>query len=55
LTYIEVKKDILKKFIVKNNLRGIDRIVPSGQGLSMSLYWDGYDINQTLSRVIDLK
>tara|TARA_B100000780_G_C21117345_1_gene452187 strand:+ start:1367 stop:2548 length:1182 start_codon:yes stop_codon:yes gene_type:complete len=55
MTYIGVKKDILKKFVIKNNLKGIDRIVPTGQGLSMSLYWDGYDINQTLSRIIDLK
>ena len=55
MTYIGVKKDILKKFVTKNNLKGIDRIVPTGQGLSMSLYWDGYDINQTLSRIIDLK
>ena len=55
LTYIGVKKDILKKFVIENNLKGIDRIVPTGQGLSMNFYWDGYDINQTLSRIIDLK
>tara|TARA_B110001452_G_scaffold253508_1_gene244298 strand:- start:15204 stop:16385 length:1182 start_codon:yes stop_codon:yes gene_type:complete len=55
LTYIGVKKDTLKKFVIKNNLKGIDRIVPTGQGLSMNLNWDGYDINQTLSRIIDLK
>jgi hypothetical protein len=55
LTYIGVKKDTLKKFVIKNNLKGIDRIVPTGQGLNMNLYWDGYDINQTLSRIIDLK
>jgi|TARA_B110000914_G_scaffold225686_1_gene247147 hypothetical protein len=55
LTYIGISKDILKKFVVKNNLKGIDRIVPTGQGLSMSLNWDGYNINQALSRIIDLK
>jgi hypothetical protein len=55
LTYIGLKKDILKKFVIKNNLKGIDRIVPTGQGLSMNLNWDGYDINQSLSRIIDLK
>ncbi len=55
LTYIGITKDVLKKFVTKNSLKGIDRIVPSGQGLSMNFYWDGYDINQTLSRLIDLK
>jgi hypothetical protein len=55
LTYIGISKDILKKFVIKNNLKGIDRIVPTGQGLSMSLNWDGYNINHALSRVIDLK
>ncbi len=55
LTYIGVTKNVLKKFVTKNDLKGIDRIVPTGQGLSMNLYWDGYDINQTLSRLIDLK
>ena len=55
LTYIGISKDVLKKFVINNNLKGIDRIVPTGQGLSMNLNWDGYDINQALSRVIDLK
>ena len=48
-------KDFFKKFVFENNLKGIDRIVPSGQGLSMTLRWDGYDLNQALSRIIDLK
>ena len=55
LTYIGFSKDILEKFVFKNNLKGIDRIVPIGQGLNISLNWDGYNINETLSRVIDLK
>ena len=45
----------LKNFVCKNELQGIDRIVPIGQGLEMSLYWDGYDMNKTLSRVVDIK
>jgi hypothetical protein len=42
-------------FVNKNSLKGIDRIVPIGQGLNMNVYWDGYDITQSLSRIIDLK
>ena len=28
---------------------------PIGQALEMSLNWDGYDINNTLSRVVEIK
>ena len=55
LTYIGFKKDFFKKFVLQNNIKGVDRIVPSGQGLTMTLKWDGYDLNQALSRIIDLK
>ena len=46
---------MLKKFVIKNNLSGIDRIVPIGQALDISFFWDGYDLNRILSRVVDIK
>lgn len=55
LTYFGVSKEIIKKFIIKNSLPGIDRVVPIGQALEISLNWDGYDLNNSLSRVIDIK
>ena len=54
LTYFGVKKNLLDTF-AKSNLSGIDRIVPIGQALEISLVWDGYDINKTLTRVVDIK
>jgi hypothetical protein len=54
LTYFGVKKNLLDNF-AKSNLSGIDRIVPIGQALEISLVWDGYDINKTLTRVVDIK
>ena len=36
-------------------MNGIDRIVPIGQALDINFYWDGYDINRILTRVIDIK
>lgn len=54
LTYFGVEKKLLQTF-VKNNLRGIDRVVPIGQALDISLNWDGIDINNALTRVIDIK
>ena len=55
LTYFGLTKKYLTKFVLDNNLRGIDRIVPIGQALDISFEWDGYDLNKILSRVIDLK
>ena len=46
---------MLKKFVLANNLKGIDRIVPVGQSLNIGLLWDGYDIVNILSRGIEIK
>ena len=55
LTYFGVEKVDLKDFIIKNKLQGIDRIVPVGQALDIGFYWDGYDINNVLTRVVDIR
>ena len=55
LTYFGLNKDILKNFILTNHLEGIDRIVPIGQALDISFFWDGYDMNRILSRIVDIK
>ena len=53
LTYFGLNKSSLKNFVIDNKLNGIDRIVPIGQALNISLNWDGFDIISTLSRIID--
>lgn len=55
LTYYGVSKSLLADFVIKNQLPGIDRIVPIGSALSIGTIWDGYDLVRTLSRVIDIK
>ena len=55
LTYFGLNKNILRNFVLHNQLEGIDRIVPIGQALDISFFWDGYDINRILSRVIDVR
>ena len=55
LTYFGLDTNLLKNFIIKNKLKGIDRVVPVGQSLDMSLMWDGYDIVNTLSRCIEIR
>ena len=55
LTYYGVDKKILENFIIENNVSGIDRIVPVGRALDMDIIWDGYDIINYLSRIVDIK
>ena len=55
LTYFGLDKSFLREFVIKNNLKGIDRIVPIGQALDISFFWDGYDLNKILTRMIDIK
>ena len=53
LTYFGFKKDLLLNVVIKNNLLGIDRIVPVGHAHDISTKWDGYDIVYSFSRVVD--
>ena len=55
LTYFGVNKEDLKKLLIKNNLKGVDRIVPIGQSLNISLKWDGYNVVNSLTRTIEVR
>mgnify|MGYP000209204907 CR=1 FL=1 len=54
LTYFGFGIEDLSNFVVSNQLRGIDRIVPIGSSMDMDVMWDGYDIINHLSRSIDI-
>lgn len=55
LTYFGLDKKEIVKFIIDNNLKGVDRIVPIGQSLDISLNWDGYNVINSLTRTIEIK
>jgi len=42
------------KFIENNNLTGVDRIVPVGMALDLDFKWDGYNIMERLTRIINI-
>ena len=50
LAYFGVNKSVLEGFVLKNRVRGIDRVVPIGKTTDFALVWDGYDLIQKLSR-----
>ena len=55
LTYYGVNKEILSNFVTSNRLSGIDRIVPIGMALDIGFLWDGYNLDKSLTRVIEIK
>ena len=55
VTYFGVDKSTIKKFVIDNKLKGIDRIVPIGQSLDIALLWDGVDVISSLSRGLKIQ
>lgn len=55
LTYFGMDKQVFVDFTINNRISGIDRIVPIGSALDISVIWDGYDLVRSLSRIIDIK
>ncbi len=53
--YYGVEKQAILDCVKKNHLMGVDRIVPFGQSLELTVYWDGYDIIGQLSRRIQVE
>lgn len=52
LSYFGLDAEALRSFVIDHGLTGIDRIVPAGRTAEMGLVWDGYDLIETLSRVV---
>jgi hypothetical protein len=54
VTYYGISPEVLKEFVMQNQLRGIDRIVPVGSAMNIDIIWDGYDLINVLSRIISM-
>ncbi|MDY6986709.1 MAG: acyl-CoA reductase [Thermodesulfobacteriota bacterium] len=55
MTYFGIDKPTLVAFVIGNRLKGIDRIVPIGAALDISVIWDGYDVVERLSRIVEVR
>lgn len=55
VTYFGFNKKKILNYLVKNNINGIDRIVPFGSAFNIGLIWDGYDLYHALSRKINIE
>ena len=54
LAYYGFEKSELEAFVKNNRLSGIDRIVPIGRTTDFSLTWDGYNLIEAMSRIVDV-
>ena len=54
LAYFGFEHDELRDFVLRNRLTGIDRIVPFGETTTFSLTWDGMNLIERMSRIIDI-
>lgn len=54
LAYYGFEKQDLYDFVLRNRLTGIDRIVPFGETTAFSLTWDGMNLIERMSKIIDV-
>lgn len=52
LSYFGLDPQALLQFVMERRLRGIDRIVPVGKAMDIGPHWDGFDLVETLSRLV---
>lgn len=50
-----IDREKLAEYLVEKRVDGVDRIVPVGRAMDFSLYWDGMDLIDMMSRRIDLE
>ena len=55
MSHYGISKEDLVSFFKDNKPLGIDRVVPIGSTLNFSLNWDGYDLINQMSRIIEIK
>lgn len=54
LAYFGFERNLLNEFILENNFKGIDRVIPIGKTAEFALTWDGYNLIEHLTRNIQI-
>lgn len=55
LAYYGFEKQELSDFVLRNRLTGIDRIAPFGETTAFSLTWDGMNLIERMTRIVDIQ
>lgn len=54
VTYYGLQKEKILKFIAEDHPQGIDRFVPMGKSMDFTLVWDGSDLIESLTRIVNV-
>lgn len=55
LSYYGLERANLEQFVRLQRLSGIDRIVPVGETTAFSFVWDGYNLIDQMTRIVDVQ
>ncbi len=55
VTYYGIDPKALVSMVLENGWLGIDRLVPIGKALDLDVIWDGYDIFEEMTRIVDVR
>lgn len=55
VTYFGVDSKALTNMVLEHGWLGIDRIVPIGKALDLDVIWDGYNIVEEMTRIVDVR
>lgn len=55
LIYHGIDPHAMRRVLIENSCRGIDRIVLIGKAMDIDIVWDGYDLVSEMSRIIDVR
>lgn len=53
IAYYGIDRKSLEELLYQSGVRGIDRIVPFGHTMDLSVIWDGYNMVEAMSRIVD--
>lgn len=55
IVYWGISPDELCGELMRNHVRGVDRIVPPGSAMDIDTIWDGFDLVASMSRIISIQ
>lgn len=53
IAYYGIHKENVEDLLFQGGVRGMDRIVPFGHTMDLSIVWDGYNMVESMSRIVD--
>lgn len=52
ISYYGIEAEEIKDVVYNNGVRGVDRIIPMGHTMDLTFIWDGYNMIETMSRIV---